>query len=56
MELEEILALADRILVMVDGAVVGEVAVQDADERTLGLMMANIMPDHLQAAGPESQA
>ena len=39
-ELEEILSLADRILVMFGGRIVGEVAAGDADERTLGLMMA----------------
>ncbi|WP_029011222.1 ABC transporter ATP-binding protein [Azospirillum halopraeferens] len=39
-ELEEILTLADRILVMVDGRIAGEVAPADADERRLGLMMA----------------
>lgn len=39
-ELDEILALADRILVMFAGRIVGEVAAIDADERTLGLMMA----------------
>jgi simple sugar transport system ATP-binding protein len=38
-ELEEILSLADRILVMSGGRIVGEVAAADADERTLGLMM-----------------
>ena len=38
-ELEEILSLADRILVMSGGRIVGEVAGADADERTLGLMM-----------------
>jgi simple sugar transport system ATP-binding protein len=38
-ELEEILSLADRILVMFAGRIVGEVA-SGADERTLGLMMA----------------
>lgn len=43
-ELEEILALADRILVMADGAIVGELDARTADERTLGLMMANIVP------------
>lgn len=47
-ELDEILALADRILVMFDGAIVGEVAIADADEKILGLMMANIVPDSLQ--------
>ncbi|CAH0525015.1 ABC transporter ATP-binding protein [Vibrio hippocampi] len=47
-ELDEILSLADRILVVFDGAIVGEVSIADADEKTLGLMMANIMPEHLQ--------
>jgi len=40
-ELDEIMALSDRIVVMFDGAVVGELDAKDADERTLGLMMAN---------------
>lgn len=40
-ELDEIMALSDRIIVMFDGAVVGELDAKDADERTLGLMMAN---------------
>jgi ABC-type uncharacterized transport system ATPase subunit len=39
-ELDEILSLADRILVMFAGRIVGEVAPDRADERTLGLMMA----------------
>jgi general nucleoside transport system ATP-binding protein len=39
-ELDEILALADRILIMCDGALVGAVVAADADERMLGLMMA----------------
>jgi simple sugar transport system ATP-binding protein len=39
-ELEEILRLADRILVMCDGRLVGEVRPEQADERRLGLMMA----------------
>ena len=44
-ELDEIMALADRILVMSDGRIVGEVARRDADERALGLMMANVRGD-----------
>ena len=40
-ELDEIRALADRILVMFAGRVVGETA-RDADEQSLGLMMAGI--------------
>jgi ABC-type uncharacterized transport system ATPase subunit len=39
-ELDEILSLADRILVMFAGRIVGEVAGAEANERTLGLMMA----------------
>jgi general nucleoside transport system ATP-binding protein len=38
-ELDEILSLADRILVMFAGRIVGEVEPARADERTLGLMM-----------------
>ncbi|KAA0681049.1 ABC transporter ATP-binding protein [Roseomonas genomospecies 6] len=41
-ELDEIRALSDRILVMFDGHVVGEVAPDEADERRLGLMMAGV--------------
>jgi simple sugar transport system ATP-binding protein len=40
-ELDEIMSLSDRILVMFDGTLVGEVS-GAADERTLGLMMAGI--------------
>ena len=47
-ELEEIMSLSDRILVMFEGRIVGEVDAKDADERMLGLMMAN--------AGPEADA
>jgi simple sugar transport system ATP-binding protein len=43
-ELEEILSLSDRILVMFGGRMMGEVAVARADERTLGLMMAGAPP------------
>ena len=39
-ELDEILALSDRILVMFDGRVVGELPGGTADERRLGLLMA----------------
>jgi simple sugar transport system ATP-binding protein len=38
-ELDEILALSDRILVMNQGRIVGEIAGDKADERQLGLMM-----------------
>ncbi len=41
-ELDEILGLADRILVMNAGEIVGEVARADATEEKLGLMMAGV--------------
>jgi simple sugar transport system ATP-binding protein len=41
-ELDEVMSLADRILVMCGGRIVGEVPGPQADERTLGRMMANI--------------
>ncbi|WP_289035353.1 ABC transporter ATP-binding protein [uncultured Roseibium sp.] len=40
-ELDEIRALADRVLVMFDGSIVGERA-PDADESELGLLMAGV--------------
>ena len=39
-ELEEVLSLADRILVMNAGRQMGLVSRTEADEKTLGLMMA----------------
>ncbi len=48
-ELEEIMSLADRILVMFDGKIVGEIPAAMATEQTLGLMMANIVPDEVKA-------
>ena len=41
-ELEEILALSDRIAVMNAGRIVGECAREDADIREIGLMMAGV--------------
>lgn len=40
-ELDEVMKMSDRILVMFDGKIVAEVSGADADEKTLGLMMAN---------------
>jgi len=40
-ELDEIMALSDRIIVMYEGRIVGELDGRDADKTTLGLMMAN---------------
>jgi simple sugar transport system ATP-binding protein len=39
-ELDEILALSDRILVMFAGRIAGELAAAEADERRIGLLMA----------------
>ncbi|MDV7104696.1 ABC transporter ATP-binding protein [Vibrio sp. TH_r3] len=50
-ELDEIMSLADRIIVLFDGSIVGEVLPEQADEKTLGLMMANIVPDHVKSQG-----
>ena len=41
-ELEEILALSDRIAVMFDGQIMGERAADQTDEKELGLLMAGI--------------
>ncbi len=43
-ELDEIQALSDRILVMFDGRVSGERLASETDERELGLLMAGIAP------------
>jgi len=40
-ELDEIMALSDRIVVMYEGRIVGELSGAQADKATLGLMMAN---------------
>jgi general nucleoside transport system ATP-binding protein len=48
-ELDEILSLADRILVMFDGTITGELDAEDADERRIGLLMAGVT-DKAQAA------
>ena len=39
-ELDEIMSLSDRIEVIFDGKITGGMAGKDADENTLGLMMA----------------
>jgi len=43
-ELDEILSLADRILVMFDGTITGELEAREAEERRVGLLMAGITP------------
>ena len=44
-ELDEIKSLSDRILVMNEGCIVGELDRDEADERNIGLMMAGISAD-----------
>jgi ABC-type uncharacterized transport system ATPase subunit len=39
-DLDEIRLLSDRILVMCDGRIAGEVKAEAADERDLGMLMA----------------
>ncbi|MEM7547160.1 MAG: ABC transporter ATP-binding protein [Pseudomonadota bacterium] len=49
-ELEEVLSLSDRILVMSNGEQTGMVDRADADERSLGLMMAGVTAEERGAA------
>jgi general nucleoside transport system ATP-binding protein len=49
-ELDEIQALSDRIVVMFDGRISGERIASETDERELGLLMAGIGPQKGQAA------
>jgi len=39
-DLDELLAIADRLLVMYEGRLVGEMAIADADPERLGMLMA----------------
>ena len=51
-ELSEIMSLAGRILLMFEGAVVAEVPAAQANESTLGMLMAGASPDQARAAQP----
>jgi general nucleoside transport system ATP-binding protein len=53
-ELDEVLALADRILVMCGGRIVGELSAEEADERTLGLLMTNVQGEVRAAAAVDA--
>jgi len=44
-DLDEVLALSDRILVMYEGTIMGQVDPGTASRDTLGLMMAGVRPD-----------
>jgi ABC-type uncharacterized transport system ATPase subunit len=50
-ELEEIMALSDRILVMNDGRIVGEATHDEADVDRIGMMMAGIDPSAERSTG-----
>ena len=44
-ELEEIMSLSDRIMVMFDGKIMGEKTPTETNEKELGLLMAGINGD-----------
>ncbi|MYD75268.1 MAG: ABC transporter ATP-binding protein [Gammaproteobacteria bacterium] len=48
MDLDEILALTDRVAVMFDGRIVGERITAETDATELGLMMAGVVTESLQ--------
>ncbi len=50
-ELDEILALSDRIAVMYEGQVIGVVQAKDADVNEIGLMMAGARAQRDQVNG-----
>jgi ABC-type uncharacterized transport system ATPase subunit len=50
-DLDEVLALADRIAVMYEGEIIGVVDRTGAARDELGLMMAGVRPDRLEGAG-----
>jgi len=53
-ELEEVMSLCDRIIVMFEGRIVGEMAASDADAQKLGLLMGNAGSDKKLKAGEVS--
>ena len=52
-ELEEIMSLSDRIIVMCDGEITGMVDAKDANEANLGMMMANALESQDEMKGAE---
>jgi len=44
-ELDEILSLADRILVMFHGEIIAELSAANADRNQIGLLMAGVRSD-----------
>ena len=54
-ELDEIIALSDRIAVMYKGQIVGIVPAADVSKEYLGLLMAGINPDEAEKASPANK-
>ena len=52
-DLDEILALSDRIAVIYEGEIVGVVERDEADVERLGLMMAGVRPEQAAAASEQ---
>ncbi len=46
-ELDEVMSLADRIIVMFDGKIIGVTPAEQATKEELGLMMAGVQPEAL---------
>jgi simple sugar transport system ATP-binding protein len=55
-DLDELLALADRIVVMYAGRIVGELASDEAERRRIGLLMAGGADEVIRNAGPGSHS
>lgn len=53
-ELDEVMALSDRIIVMFDGRIAGEVPGEEADELSLGLLMSDAAGSEMPAVGGAS--
>ncbi len=52
-DLNEVRSLSDRILVMFEGRIMGELKASEASEERLGLLMAGITEGSAQAAGAQ---
>jgi simple sugar transport system ATP-binding protein len=52
-DLDEVLGLADRIAVIYEGRIVGEVDAEDADRQGIGLMMAGVSREDPRSPGSE---
>lgn len=55
LELDEVLALSDRIVVMYDGKIVGELDRKDATEQKLGILMAGGTLDDVKEGARDSE-